>query len=46
MKKDNLKYIKNFEEKSIPNVIKKISNIIRKDLLENNNNSFNELPRH
>ncbi len=43
--KDTLKYLKifeNFKEKSIPNLIKKISNIIRKDILINGNSSFNK----
>jgi len=43
--KNTLKYVKvfeNFKEKSIPNLIKKISNIIRKDLLINGNSSFNK----
>lgn len=36
-----LKLFENFKEKSIPSLIKKISNIIRKDIIINGNSSFN-----
>ena len=45
MNKDNLRYLQifeNFQEKSTPNIIKKISNLIRKDVTINGNNSFDK----
>ena len=32
-----------FEEKSVPHLLKKISSIVRKDIVKNGNNSFNKL---
>jgi len=43
--KDTQKYLKlfeNFQDKSTPNLIKKICNIIRNDILKNGNSSFNK----
>jgi hypothetical protein len=37
-----LKLFENFKEKSTPDIIKKISNIVRKDILINANSSFNK----
>jgi len=45
MNKNTLQYLsifENFQEKSTPNIIKKISNLIRKDLIINGDNSFNK----
>ena len=45
MNKDNLRYLQifeNFQEKSTPNIIKKISNLIRKDVTINGDNSFDK----
>lgn len=39
--KNYMNMFENFKEKSIPNIIKKISNIIRKDIKLNGNNYFN-----
>ena len=42
MKLKYLKKFESFEEKSVPNLLKKISSIIRKDIINNGNKSFNK----
>jgi hypothetical protein len=40
---DYLNIFENFQEKSIPSIIKKISYIIRKDIINNGNNNFDKI---